>query len=186
MEILIFNSTQSVFNTKVYGSDETGTLTGSDSIVVAGNTVQTSTVYGGAGADTLFVGNYGTPADAQILKVNVQGFDGADSIRFGGSFVSSTMNAGAGDDTIAIQSTTGSSSSSATSFYAGTGADSVLVAQGENLTIYGDSSATDTAGGADSLEITSLTSSTVYGAAGGDTLNVTATTSVRFDLGSGY
>ena len=34
--------------------------------------------------------------------------------------------------------------------YAGTGADSVLIANGENLAIYADASAADTAGGADS------------------------------------
>ena len=71
-----------VFNTKVYGSDATGTLAGNDSIVLAGNTVQTSTVYGGAGSDTLIIGNYSTPADAQLLKIDVQGFAGDDSIQF--------------------------------------------------------------------------------------------------------
>ena len=40
------SSTNSVFNTKVYGSDETGTLAGNDSIVLGAYTVQTSTVYG--------------------------------------------------------------------------------------------------------------------------------------------
>ena len=41
---------------------------------------------------------------------------------------------------------------------------------GQSITIYGDSSAADTAGGNDSLSIGGLTSGTVYGAAGGDTL----------------
>ena len=122
---IIFNSTQSIYNTEVYGSDSTGTLAGNDSIVLAGYTVQTSTVYGGAGDDTMIIGDYGTPADAQILKVDVRGFAGDDSITFGGSFVSSTLNAGSGNDTLAIAATTGTSASTATEFYAGTGSDSV-------------------------------------------------------------
>ena len=72
-----------------------------------------------------------------------------------------------------------------TRFMQGTGADSVLITDGQNLTVYADSSAADTAGGADSLQVTALTSSTVYGAAGGDTLNLTAASNVRFDLGAG-
>ena len=143
-------STQSIFNSKVYGSDATGTLAGNDSIVLAGNTVQTSTVYGGAGTDTLIIGNYSSAADAQLLKIDVQGFAGDDSIQFGGSFVSSTLTAGAGNDTLDIAATTGTSASSATEFYAGTGSDSVKISSGQNLTIYADSSASDTAGGADS------------------------------------
>ena len=51
---------------------------------------------------------------------------------------------------------------------------------GQNITIYADASASDTAGGNDSLTINGLTSSTVYGAAGGDTLIVTGgSTTVR-------
>ena len=38
---------------------------------------------------------------------------------------------------------------------------------GTEITIYGDTSSDDTAGGADSLTLNGLTSSTVYGAAGG-------------------
>ena len=181
---IVFASTYSIYNTEVYGSDSTGTLAGNDSLALGGITVATSTVYGGAGADTIFVGDYAN-AGGQILKADVQGFAGDDSIRFGGSFVSSTLNAGAGNDTIAIKGSTGASASTATSFYAGTGADSVLIANGENLTVYADSSAADTAGGADSLQVTALTSSTVYGAAGGDTLTLTAATNSRFDLGAG-
>ena len=106
---IIFASTYSIFNTEVYGSDSTGTLTGADSIVLSGNTVQTSTVYGGAGADTLIIGNYSSPTSAQLLKIDVQGFAGDDSIQFGGSFVSSTLTAGAGNDTLDIKATTGTS-----------------------------------------------------------------------------
>ena len=124
-------------------------------------------------------------ADGQILKVDVNAFAGDDSIKFGGSFVSSTLNAGAGNDTIAIHKHRQHSFLQQYSFYAGTGADSVLMTDGANLTVYGDASASDTAGGADSLEITALTSSTVYGAAGGDTLNIGGASNVRFDLGAG-
>ena len=72
---------------------------------------------------------------------------------------------------IAISTSTGGTASTSNTVYAGTGADSVLITNGANLTVYADGSATDTAGGADSLQVTALTSSTVYGAAGGDTLN---------------
>ena len=170
------------FNTEVYGSDSTGTLAGNDSLALGGFTVQTSTVYGGAGTDTIFVGDY-SGKGGQILKADVNAFAGNDSIKVGGSFVSSTVKAGAGNDTIAIAANT---SSSATSFYAGAGADSVLITDGANITVYGDASASDTAGGADSLQVTALTSSTVYGAAGGDTLNVAAAANVYFDLGNWY
>ena len=84
---IVFNSTQSVFNTEVYGSDSTGTLAGNDSLALGGFTVQTSTVYGGAGTDTIFVGDYANQG-GQILKVDVHAFAGNDSIKVGGSFVS--------------------------------------------------------------------------------------------------
>ena len=99
-------------------------------------------------------------SDAQLLKIDVQGFAGADSIQIGGSFVSSTIKAGDGNDTLAIAATTGSSASSATEFYAGAGSDSIKVTAGQNLTIYADDSAADTAGGADSLELAAMASST--------------------------
>ena len=63
---ILFNSTYSIFNTEVYGSDSTGTLSGNDSIALAGLTVNTSTVYGGAGNDTIFVGDYANRA-GQVL-----------------------------------------------------------------------------------------------------------------------
>ena len=151
---------------------------------MGGRTVQTSTVYGGAGADTIIFGDYTTPGNAQLLKVDAKAFAGADSIEVGGSFVSSTVSAGAGNDTLAINTTASSSTAStATEFYAGAGADSIKIAGGQNITVYADGSAADTAGGVDSLEIAAFTSSTVYGAAGGDTLNVTgAQTDVRIEL----
>ena len=181
---IVFNSTYSVFNTVFPGSDSTGPLAGNDSLALGALTVQTSTVYGGAGNDTIFVGDYSGRA-GQVLKVDVDAFAGADSIKVGGSMVSVTVNAGAGNDTIAISTSTGASASTATEFYADAGADSVLITNGQNITVYGDGSAADTAGGADSLQVTALTSSTVYGAAGGDTLNITAASNSRFDLGSG-
>ena len=101
---IVFNSTYSIFNTEVYGSDSTGTLAGNDSIVLGGNTIQTSTVYGGAGADTIIVGDYAGPSALKFSRL-ILAFAGDDSISFGGSFVSSTLNAGAGNDTIAIKST---------------------------------------------------------------------------------
>ena len=41
----------------------------------------------------------------------------------------------------------------ATEFYAGAGTDFIKIANGQNITIYGDASASDTAGGNDSLKI---------------------------------
>ena len=164
-------STNSVFNTKVYGSDETGTLAGNDSIVLGGYTVQTSTVYGGAGADTLFIGD--TSGDdnlaVQILKTDIQAFAGNDSIAAGGSFVSTTVKAGEGNDTLFVNATQGTASAS-TEFYAGAGNDFVTVMNGQGITIYGDTSAQTLLVVHDSLSISGFVSSTVYGAAGGDTL----------------
>ena len=169
----------------MYGSDSTGTLTGADSIALGAYTIQTSTVYGGAGADTIFVGD--TSGDdnlaVQILKADIKGFAGNDSIAAGGSFVSTTVSAGEGNDTIFVNATSGSESAS-TEFYAGAGNDFVSAMNGQQIAIYGDASSTDTAGGNDSLSINGLTSSTVYGAAGGDTLIVVGGTNNRFDLGN--
>ena len=59
-------------------------------------------------------------------------FAGDDSIRFGGSLVSSTVTAGAGnEDTIAISASTGADYSFLQiGVYAGVGADSVLITDG--------------------------------------------------------
>ena len=65
-------------------------------------------------------------------------------------------------------SSAGDTASTATSFYAGTGADLISVANAANVSIFADASATDTAGGADSISLAVVTSSTVYGAAGAD------------------
>ena len=45
---------------------------------------------------------------------------------------------------------------------------------GANVSIYADASASDTAGGADSITLGAVTSATVYGAAGADTLLIGA------------
>ena len=95
--------------------------------------------------------------NAQLLKIDVQGFDGADSIRIGGSLVSTTVTAGDGNDTLAIKTTaTTATASTATEFYAGKGTDSIKIAGGQNITAYGDGSAADTLGGADSLKLQPL------------------------------
>ena len=54
---------------------------------------------------------------------------------------------------------------------------------GQGITLYADASASDTAGGNDSLSINGP-SSTVYGVAGGDTLILSGGTTNRFDLGN--
>ena len=66
---IILASTTSVFNTELYGSSSAGTDTGADSIVVSARTVQTSSVYGGAGADTLLLGNL---ASGQFVDVDIR------------------------------------------------------------------------------------------------------------------
>ena len=163
---IVFNSTQSVFNTEVYGSDSTGTLAGNvlwPSQVSLSKPLRSTAV--------LELHHFGVllGKGGQILKADVNAFAGNDSIKVGGSFVSSTVKAGAGND----HRDRSQHFFFTTSFYAGTGADSVLITDGANITVYGDASASDTAGGADSLQVTALASS-VYGAAGGDTLNVAA------------
>ena len=56
---------------------------------------------------------------------------------------------------------------------------------GQGITLYGDTSSSDTAGGNDGLSIAGFVSSTVYGAAGGDTLILEGGSESYFDLGAG-
>ena len=120
----------------------------------------------------------------QILKADIKAFAGNDSVVVGGSFVSSTVAAGAGSDTLFVNATSGSTNASS-EFYAGAGDDFISAMNGQSIAIYADASASDTLGGNDSLTINGLTSSSVYGAAGGDTLIVSGGITNRFDLGNG-
>ena len=80
----------------------------------------------------------------------------------------------------------GTIASSGTSFYGGTGADLICGRMLTNVTIYADSSAADTAGGADTISLASVTSATVYGAAGADTLTISGLVSAStIDGGTG-
>ena len=83
-----------------------------------------------------------------------------------------------------MNATSGGNSAS-TEFYAGAGDDFISAMNGQNITIYADASASDTAGGNDSLTLNNITSSTIYGAAGGDTLMVTGGSTNRIDVGGG-
>ena len=114
-----------------------------------------------------------TPSDfgaTQVVEDDVNAFAGADSLLFTGSFVSSTVNAGAGADTLFINtSTAGATASSATSFYGGAGADLdhrqlTLQTSPSTVTVQLILLVVLTALG-------SVTSATVYGAAGADTLH---------------
>ena len=119
---LILKNTGTLLNSTVLGSDITGTIAGNDSLSIAALTLQTSTVYGGAGNDTIIFGS--TNTNTQIVDVTFNAFAGADSINAVGSFVSTTVNAGSGNDTMFVNtSTAGVLASSDTQFYAGTGAD---------------------------------------------------------------
>ena len=83
------------------------------------------------------------------------------SIEAVGSFVRTTVKAGTGADTLFINtSSTTATASSSTEFYAG--ADTKYSFTGIGISIYGDDSATDTAGGADSITLGSVTSSTLW------------------------
>ena len=77
-DTIILNGTTSVYNTEIYGSDSAGTDTAADSIVVGARTIQTSTVYGGAGADTLILGETSTAISS--LKLTIRAFAGNDSV----------------------------------------------------------------------------------------------------------
>ena len=124
-DTIMLNGTTSVFNTEVYGSDSAGTDTGIDSLVISARTVQTSTVYGGAGTDTLILGD--TVAATQIIEGDFNAFAGNDSVAVTGSFVSTTVTGGTGDDTIFISGRTNSGEgSSHTSFYGGKGTTASL------------------------------------------------------------
>ena len=173
-----------ILNSTILGSDTTGTIAGNDSLNLSARTIQTSTVYGGAGNDTILFGQ--TSTNTQIVEADVRAFGGADSITAIGSFVSSTVSAGSGNDTIYIQTSAATASSTATSFYGDAGADLITAAAAIGVTIYADTSATDTAGGADTLSLHAVTSSTVYGAAGADTIMLGSTTKNSYiDGGTG-
>ena len=114
-DTIILNGTTSIFNTGVYGSAAAGTDTSVDSIVSA-TTIQTSTVYGGAGTDTLILGN---GLSTQVVEGDFRGFAGNDSISANGSFVNTTVRAGSGNDTLFIAGRTASGEGSSNSaFYA--------------------------------------------------------------------
>ena len=109
----------------------------SDSIVVSATTIQTSTVYGGAGGDTPILGN---GLSTQVVEGDFRGFAGNDSISANGSFVNTTVRAGSGNDTLFIAGRTASGEGSSNSaFYAGTGTDSLQIS-GRGTTIYGGTS----------------------------------------------
>ena len=69
-------------------------------------------------------------------------------------------------------------------FYAGDGTDSIT-ATGRGITVFGGSSADSTSDGADTLSITNLLESTVYGASGADSFVLANTVdSVRIEGGA--
>jgi len=193
-DIINFGSTNSFMNSTIHGSDSTGTLTGSDSIILGAITIQTSTVFGGAGNDTILINstvlNAAYATSGQLINLQINGFGGADSIAVAGSFVSTTVLAGAGNDTLFINANT---ASFGLGIYGGVGSDSFTIANGLNLTIFGDDTASDTAGGNDNIILNRVISSTVYGAAGADTLDFgsgtdttsgTNATNIYADLGT--
>ena len=100
--------------------------------------------------------------------------------------MSTTVRGGSGDDTIFIGGhTAAGAGSSNTAFYAGDGTDS-LKAQGRGISVYGGSSADSTSDGADTLSLTNLYDSTVYGAAGADSFILSNNIdSVRIEGGAG-
>ena len=91
---LLLKNTGTLINSTVLGSDITGTIAGNDSLSISAKTYQTSTVYGGAGNDTILFG--GTAANTQVISSDFQAFAGTDSISAVGSFVSTSVKAGAG------------------------------------------------------------------------------------------
>ena len=125
-------SAATVINSTILGSDTTGTIAGNDSLSLAATTLQTSTVYGGAGNDTMLLGG-ATNHAAGIIEVDVKAFAGADSIKLL-VHLSPTVDSGAGDDTLWINTNTATASAStATAFYAGTGADIAADALSEHF-----------------------------------------------------
>ena len=112
---LLLKNTGTLINSTVLGSDITGTIAGNDSLSISAKTYQTSTVYGGAGNDTILFGV--TAANTQVISSDFQAFAGTDSISAVGSFVSTSVKAGSGDDTLFISaSSAGSTASTASAF----------------------------------------------------------------------
>ena len=100
---LVLQGATTILNSTILGGDISGTLAGNDSLSLAVNTLQTSTVYGGAGNDTIAF------AATQVIETDVKAFAGADSLSVTGSFVSTTVSAGAGADTLFINTSTAGS-----------------------------------------------------------------------------
>ena len=69
------NGSTVILNSTILGGDISGTLAGNDSLSIAATTLQTSTVYGGAGADTILIGS-----TTQVVDVDINAFAGADSL----------------------------------------------------------------------------------------------------------
>ena len=90
---IILNSTNFCLQHRGFGSDSNGTDSGADSIEIGARTIQTSTVYGGAGADTLILGESATLG--QMVDVDINALAGDDSVAVTGSFVSATVKGGA-------------------------------------------------------------------------------------------
>ena len=125
-----------------------------------------------------------TAAASQFVDVDIRALAGNDSIAVTGSFVTTTVRAGTGNDTLDIEGRT-NAGSAASAFCAGAGADSLEV-QGNTVTVYGGDSADDTADGADTIYVSTLVTSTVYGAGGADSIQLaTAIQDSRIEGGAG-
>ena len=100
--------------------------------------------------------------------------------------MSTTVQGGTGNDTIFVGGhTVAGAGSSATAFYAGDGTDSLQAKVAASLST-AESSADSTSDGADTLSITNLYESTVYGAAGADSFVLSNNVdSVRIEGGAG-
>ena len=122
--------------------------------------IQTSTVYGGAGADTLILGesaNFG-----QMVDVDINALAGM-TVAVTGSFVSAMSKVVmATAINLAIDYASGEAQQVCT--YAGDGADSLIVAGRASPS----TALSDSTDGADTLSLSNLYSSTVYGASGAD------------------
>ena len=182
---LTLASKSTILNSTILGSDTTGTIAGNDSLNLSARTIQTSTVYGGAGNDTILFGQ--TSTNTQIVEADIRAFGGADSIlqlvrSLARQFVLAPVTTPSTSTPLLVPLLNPPLHRSTVERCR----TDLVTSAAIGVAIYGDASATDTAGGADSLSLHAVTSSTVYGAAGADTIKLGGTAKNNYiDAGTG-
>lgn len=156
---------------------------GADSINLGSGTAGTFTIYAGGGADIISSDGTAGGAAATLASgavANIFGGDGNDTISIGGGAKATiSIAGGAGADQITVANVAGGS----TTIFGGTGTadsldgnDSITVSGGGTFAIYGNAGAdTIVAQNLTASADTNVTSLTIFGGRGDDSLNINVT-----------